>query len=138
MKGKKKKGWLLIMLLLLAAGTATALWYEKGQREAQAEEAGQSSVEAGEGQSIVYGEIDTIIGNEITIKLLEMTGEEDHREYKESGEQKVYRIPVGTEVETRLGSITTFSRLNGNDRIALLFEGDEDAENILKIWIIGW
>lgn len=54
----------------------------------------------------------------------------------EGGEASQYTIPVGTDVVTALGSITTFSRLAQGDRISCLMERTEDeGDEILKIWI---
>ena len=52
----------------------------------------------------------------------------------EESQTASYRIPVGTEVITTLGAITTFSHLEEGDTIAILME--ESSEAILKIWMI--
>lgn len=46
-------------------------------------------------------------------------------------------IPVGTEVTTKLGTITTFSRLAAGDYVALITEPDGDEEIIMAVYIIG-
>lgn len=130
---KRKRMWILSLLLVLI-GAAAAFYYQRQQQEVLAAQAGQSAVEAGENQVLQYGGISTIAGNEITIKVLEA---KNQREYTETGETMEYRIPVGTDVETRLGSITTFSRLASGDRIAILFDTAEQEEFIRKIWIVG-
>lgn len=48
-------------------------------------------------------------------------------------ETKTVLIPVGTDVTTKLGTITTFSRLGAEDVIALVMDGDE----IVRIYIVG-
>lgn len=137
-KNKKKKKekcrgvWLLPLMLVLIG--AAVFYYQRQQQEVLAAQAGQSTVEAGENQVLQYGDISTIVGNEITIKVLES---QNQRDYTDTGKTIEYRIPVGTDVETRLGSITTFSRLASGDRIAILFDTAEQEEWIRKIWIVG-
>lgn len=47
------------------------------------------------------------------------------------------QIPVGTEVETKLGTITTFSRLSSGDIIKMLLQKDDTGKKaLMKIWII--
>lgn len=47
------------------------------------------------------------------------------------------RIPVGTEVTTKLGTVTTFSRLAAGDYVALVTQKDGDEEIIVAVYIIG-
>lgn len=51
------------------------------------------------------------------------------------GGSRTLQIPVGTPVVTRLGAVTTFSRLAAGESIAVLME--EETENILKVWILS-
>ncbi len=47
------------------------------------------------------------------------------------------QIPVGTEVETKLGTITTFSRLSNGDIIKMLLQRDNTGnKTLMKIWIV--
>lgn len=46
-------------------------------------------------------------------------------------------IPVGTDVTTKLGTVTTFSRLAAEDYVALVMEKDGDEEIIVAVYIIG-
>ena len=46
-------------------------------------------------------------------------------------------IPVGTEVTTKLGTITTFSRLSAGDYVALITEKDGEEDIIVAVYIIG-
>ncbi len=62
---------------------------------------------------------------------------EDRVMYKLTDEVKTMMIPVGTEVVTKLETVTTFSRLAAGDTIKMLMEKDGDTETILKIWIVG-
>lgn len=55
--------------------------------------------------------------------------------YTETGEVRSFEIPVGTQVITKLGVETTFSRLSAGNIIALLLE--EGTDNILKIWVVS-
>lgn len=48
------------------------------------------------------------------------------------GESRTMQIPVGTEVITMLGAVTTFSRLDSDDTVAIVLEGDD----IIRIYII--
>lgn len=57
--------------------------------------------------------------------------------YTETDETGQMQIPVGTEVETKLGTITTFSRLSNGDIIKMLLQKDDAGTNaLLKIWIM--
>ena len=46
------------------------------------------------------------------------------------------QIPVGTKVTTRLGTVTTFSRLAAEDNIKMLVQEEEQQQVILEIWIV--
>ena len=46
-------------------------------------------------------------------------------------------IPVGTDVTTKLGAVTTFSRLAAGDNVALVVSNEGDEQIILGIYIIG-
>lgn len=48
------------------------------------------------------------------------------------GKIRTMQIPVGTDVITMLGAVTTFSRLNADDTIAIVLEEDE----IIRIYLI--
>ena len=57
--------------------------------------------------------------------------------YTETGKTGQIQIPVGTDVETKLGTITTFSRLSNGDTIRMLMQkADNGGEDLLKIWIV--
>ncbi len=60
---------------------------------------------------------------------------EENTEDTESGPLQTWQIPVGTEVVTKLGSVTTFSRLAAGDVICCLTERTDGGDVILKIWI---
>ncbi len=46
-------------------------------------------------------------------------------------------IPVGTEVTTKLGTVTTFSRLAAGDYVALVVETDGGEQVIMAVYIVG-
>ena len=57
--------------------------------------------------------------------------------YTETEKTGQIQIPVGTDVETKLGTITTFSRLSNGDTIRMLMQkSDNGGEDLLKIWIV--
>lgn len=57
--------------------------------------------------------------------------------YTETGKTGQIQIPVGTDVETKLGTITTFSRLSNGDTIRMLIQKvGNGSEELLKIWIV--
>ena len=57
--------------------------------------------------------------------------------YSETDVTGQMQIPVGTEVETKLGTITTFSRLSNGDIIKMLLQKDDTGSNeLMKIWIV--
>jgi hypothetical protein len=53
---------------------------------------------------------------------------------EETGED---RIPVGTKVTTRLGTVSTFSRLRAGDYIALVMDQEDNGQEIYAIYVIG-
>ncbi len=57
--------------------------------------------------------------------------------YSETDVTGQMQIPVGTEVETKLGTITTFSRLSNGDIIKILLQKDDTGSSeLMKIWIV--
>jgi len=75
------------------------------------------------GQTNQSADSDTFTYNEITYKLTE--------------ESATAIIPVGTDVTTRLGTVTTFSRLKAGDYIALVIEEVGGAQVITAVYIVG-
>jgi len=51
--------------------------------------------------------------------------------YTDTDETGQMQIPVGTEVETKLGTITTFSRLSNGDIIRMLLQKDDTGNKVL-------
>lgn len=56
--------------------------------------------------------------------------------YSETGESGTIQIPVGTEVETKLGTVTTFSKLRNGDIIKMLLQEENGEQVIMKIWMV--
>lgn len=57
--------------------------------------------------------------------------------YNETDATGQMQIPVGTEVETKLGTVTTFSRLSNGDIIKMLLQKDDTGNMVLvRIWIM--
>ena len=67
----------------------------------------------------------------------EETSESSDVTYTALDEERTMVIPVGTEVVTKLGTVTTFSRLASGDVMKILTEKSGDEDVILKIWIVG-
>lgn len=126
---KRKKLWLLLLLVFLTVGGFTGYFLHEKQL-ALAEEA-KKEVVPEEGQELVYGQITQITGNEMELEVVEAG-----TAYSPTGEARSYTIPVGTQVETKLGSVTTFSRLAGGDVVKLLLQQDGGDGVILKMWIV--
>ena len=61
----------------------------------------------------------------------------DGTTYRVGTETVTKYIPVGTDVTTKLGTVTTFSRLAAGDYVALVTEKDGDEEVIVAVYIIG-
>lgn len=132
-KKRKKTGlWIFLMMLCAAAG-ATGYFYREKQT-AQAEE--EQVMTVGENQEILYGEITDIVGNEMKLAMAEYGTAQGRASYTMTGEEREYQIPVGTEVETKLGAVTTFSRLASGDMVEMLVEKDGADGCILKIQIV--
>lgn len=127
--GKKKKKrtrirmWLLL-LAVVAIGIGCFLYEKKKEQAEQTDFNARENVELLENQHWLYLQIENMVGNEM-------------QAVKEAsdGETETYLIPVGTQVVTKLGSVTTFSRLTSGDRIACLTQETDGETVILKIWI---
>ena len=63
--------------------------------------------------------------------------QENRTIYSVSGEEQTMLIPVGTEVTTTLGTVTTFSRLAAGDIVKILMEKNENGEQVIVgIWMV--
>lgn len=61
----------------------------------------------------------------------------DGKNYKLTSEVETTLIPVGTVVTTKLGTETTFSRLQAGDYVAIVTEKDGSEDVIAAIYIVG-
>lgn len=144
----RRKLFILLFIFFAAASGIGIFFYQKQQKEAAANATVEITAE--EGQQILYAKITQIQGNEITFvetdpnisetpvegsfgppadSSLEIPGEDP---LETPGESRTMQIPVGTEVTTMLGAVTTFSRLDADDTVAMVLEGDD----IIRIYII--
>ena len=57
-------------------------------------------------------------------------------QYDLTGKSVMVQIPVGTQVTTKLGTVTTFSRLAAGDTIKMLVQEENGERVILEIWIV--
>ncbi len=57
--------------------------------------------------------------------------------YRVGEETVTTYIPVGTNITTKLGTVTTFSRLAADDYVALIMDKDGDEEVIAAVYIVG-
>ena len=218
-KKKKRRNRIIVIIVIVLAATIAygSYKYKLYQEELAAEEADVLAVS--DGEELIYGEITSIIGNDMTISVLEtgddssmassaiaatsgstddasfaksggqdggmtppsgdssmaasgdssasmelsdtaisdgqtmgaptgaptgtsgMTGKNmggastsDQQTFTETGETAEYEIPVGTDVTTRLGSTTTFSKLSSGDVVGIIVE--DGTDNILRIIIV--
>lgn len=111
---------LFFLLLVCACAAAGGGYYYRERHIAEAAE--EYIMTAGENQEILSGRITDMVGNEMTLSMTDQTRE--------------YQIPVGTDVKTKLGAVTTFSRLAAGDNIQMLVEKDGADGCILEIQII--
>lgn len=56
--------------------------------------------------------------------------------YIVSEETQTLLIPVGTDVVTKLGNTTTFSRLANGDIIKMILETDGETQTIMKVYMV--
>lgn len=110
---------MIAAIVMLVFGFLCFQMVTKGSAESTASEV---VINAGNNEELVYGTLTSVVGNEITC---EVTG---------SGEVKSYQIPVGTKVTTRLGTVTTFSRLSKGNSVAVLLEKGTDV--VKEVWIV--
>ncbi len=57
--------------------------------------------------------------------------------YRLTEESATMQIPVGTDVTTRLGSVTTFASLSAGDCVALVVQEVDGEQVIMAVYIIG-
>jgi hypothetical protein len=128
-KKKKHNIWIIIIFLLVLLAAGTGLWYYHTVSNASVETTGEVLPELEDGQEYIYVRITSILGNEMTATIYE--------DDKETDRQETWLIPVGTDVVTKLGTTTSFSRLASGDYIRILMQDEADSQSILKIWIVN-
>ena len=162
-KKRKKKILIAIGIFLIAILVMGGIWYTQiRETETEVENSENIAVEAG--QELLLGQITVINGNEMTFALVEETqaptqrggmnrpgaktssdamileGTEETEAttvvYTALEEERTATIPVGTEVVTKLGTVTTFSRLASGDVMKILVDNTDEEDVILKIWIL--
>jgi hypothetical protein len=125
-KKKKNRTWIIVLLILVVIALGAAYWYYDSTIKAKAETQTEELPELEAGQEYIYVRITSILGNEMTGTIYEDEEPTDN--------QQTWTIPVGTDVVTKLGTTTSFSRLASGDYIRMLMQ---DGEDILKIWIVN-
>lgn len=121
-----------IILLIVAISIITYVIKTKPKASEQTDTREVITLE--DGQSLIYVKLTAVIGNEITYVIVEEQGDSTYRETQQEGQ---LQIPVGTEVITKLGTSTTFSRLASGDIVRLLMQKTQESEEeAVKIWIV--
>lgn len=153
---KKKLIIVFVCLFLLLAGGLFGIRFLKPKTDSVKEE----EIVLKAGQALIYGQITSIYGNGITYDVTKEekgTKEPGKVEKQQSGfegdgpqmsfgknttssptakGEAIVQIPVGTQVTTRLGTVTTFSRLAAGDNIKMLVQEDGEERSILEVWIV--
>jgi hypothetical protein len=124
----KNKIWIILIILLIALVAGGGYWYYNSNK-VSAEDSANALPELEKGQEYIYVRITSILGNEMTATIYE--------DDQDTGVQNTWLIPVGTDVVTKLGTTTSFSRLASGDYIRLLVQDEPDSQDILKIWIVN-
>lgn len=128
-KKKVKIGKVIICMAVIAAAAVIFLYLGQKKHSALDESVINTSEQVLllEGQRIEKLKIKAIYGNEICVNSVENA---------DLQEDKIWQIPVGTDVITKLGTTTTFSRLANADVIDVLIQADDNGnETIQKVWI---
>lgn len=97
---------------------------EKGGRMSE-----MGSVERTEMSGDTAGQMPEL-GNEEMVQKMQGT------QYEQTGESVMVQIPVGTQVTTKLGTVTTFSRLAAGDTIKMLMQEENGEQVVVEIWIV--
>lgn len=88
---------------------------------AQASSESTVSIAAGKNEEIVYGKLTSVIGNDVVCTVTDTQQTEE------------YRIPVGTDVTTKLGTVTTFAKLSAGNEVAIALQKGSDT--VTAVWI---
>lgn len=126
-KKSKLKGWIILFVIFVIV-ILGLVGYRVYQGKKQAQEAAKQEMVLEENQYFTYVAIQKMLGNEMIGAMIENG--------QQAQEQCTWLIPVGTDVETKLGTITTFARLAAGDQIKMLMETTGNGtDEIIKIWI---
>lgn len=144
-RNRRVRRILILAVLILCAALIYAVLQKKKEEEAAAQT--DTTLELADGEELVYGRITSIVGNDMEISVLEANQSSPEKEgigengsadalqtYTDTGETREYEIPVGTDVVTSLGAVTTFSKLSEGDVIGIVAKSGTD--NILRIRIL--
>lgn len=129
---KRNKISIVIFVMTIAVIAVLSVWILQQHTDGQQADT-QETIVLESGQSFVFAKITAMIGNEMSYIVVEEQETVGYQETKEAGQ---LQIPVGTEVITKLGTSTTFSRLANGDVVKLLMQQTQDGEEVIKIWIV--
>lgn len=150
LKKKKRRNRMIIFGVIIIAAVAVTVMGYKLEMDAQNDDIAVEMI-VEEGEELVYAQVDSISGNEMTYTLLQAVEDiennkmaavftdTDNISYELSEKQYTVMIPVGTDVITILGTTTTFSRLGAGDVIGIIqTQGqDGDGNSIATVYIVG-
>lgn len=121
MKWSKKKRVLfsLIALTIIVSGF---VGFKLVSQSKSQNSNGEIAITAGKDEEIIYANLTAVVGNDISCHI------------EETKETKEYQIPVGTPITTRLGTVTTFSKLSDGDQVAILLQKGTDI--IKAVWLM--
>ncbi len=125
-KKKKNKALIIIIVLLIVAAVAAGIVIyniNKNDTSVSTEE----EITLSSNQELQYVTITKILGNEMTAYTTD----------SDNAATTTWMIPVGTDVVTKLGTTTTFSRLAAGDQIKMVVETNDGTQEIIKIWIVN-
>ncbi len=138
-KEKRKRiitGLIVVMVLTIAVLTGIKVYRDKKSSQENANE-----IAITEAQELVYGEVSSVAGNNITIERVVENSEKSPGKgsmstssYTGTGETTQLQIPVGTEVITKLGTKATFTSISSGNVLAIALEKGTDI--IDKVWIV--
>ncbi len=125
-----KRKRIIIALFAVVIVCACVFLGVRFYQKKQAEAAAINEVSITEGQELVYAQITSIVGNNITVSRI------NEDTFQATGETTDLQIPVGTEVISKLGTTVTFSSLSADDYVAIALEAGTDI--IDKMWIVEY
>ena len=123
-KEKKNKALIIVIVLIILIGIIGTIIFKVSKNDTSV--TNEEQITLSSNQELVYVTIKKILGNEITVYTTDGNSEET----------TTWQIPVGTEVVTKLGTTTTFSRLANGDNLKMIIENSDSQSDIIKIWIV--